>query len=82
MVKLEGEREETHSFANYSWTEHMGRKWGQWLDDLEVVLDQLWACGFDLTGGAEEPLAMVGSGEPQTVGKKVILKAQASVALL
>ncbi len=49
MVKLEDEREETHTFADYSWTEHMGRKWGQWLGDAEEVLDQLRACGFDLT---------------------------------
>jgi len=54
MVELEDEREETHTFANYSWTEHMGRKWGQWLGNAEAVLDQLRACGFDLTGSSEE----------------------------
>jgi len=54
MVKLEGKAEETHHFGNYSWTEHMGRKWGQWLTDPQAVLEQLLACGFDLTGGAEQ----------------------------
>jgi len=51
MVKLEGERKEAHTFATYGWTEHMGRKWGQWLSDPEAVLAQLRACGFDLTDG-------------------------------
>ncbi len=53
MVKLEGKDEATHHFGNYSWTEHMGRKWGQWLTDPQAVLDQLRACGFDLTGEAK-----------------------------
>lgn len=52
MVKLEDGRQETRTFANYGWTEHMGRKWGQWLGDAKAVLDQLRACGFDLTDGA------------------------------
>ncbi len=52
MVKLEGEKEETHTFATYSWTEHMGRKWGQWLSDPEAILAQLRACGFDPGGRA------------------------------
>ncbi len=54
MVELEGKSEETHHFGNYSWTEHMGRKWGQWLTDPQAVLDQLRACGFDLTDVADE----------------------------
>ncbi len=32
MVKLEGEREETHTFATYSWTEHMGTQVGPVVD--------------------------------------------------
>jgi len=51
-VRLEDGNEETHTFANYGWTEHMGRKWGQGLGDAEAVLDQIRACGFDLTDGA------------------------------
>jgi len=53
MIPLEEGREETFSYETYSWTEHMGRKWGQWLKDPGAVLDQLKACGFDL-GGADE----------------------------
>ncbi len=50
MVPLEGDREERFTFDTYSWTEHMGRKWGQWLKSSEEILQQLSACGFDLTG--------------------------------
>ncbi|MCP4570661.1 MAG: hypothetical protein GY841_24010 [FCB group bacterium] len=53
MVPLEDGREETFTFDNYSWTEHMGRKWGQWLKSSKEILEQLAACGFDLTGGKE-----------------------------
>ena len=48
MIPLEAGREESFSFDDYSWTEHMGRKWGQWLRDPNNVLGSLGACGFDL----------------------------------
>jgi len=47
MIPLEGGREETYSYDDYGWTEHMGRKWGQWLADPSELLDALRACGFD-----------------------------------
>lgn len=55
MVKLEGDREETFTFDTYSWTEHMGRKWGQWFPSPEKLLEQFETRGFRLTedGGAE-----------------------------
>lgn len=49
-IKLEDGREETFTYDDYSWTEHMCRKWGQWLDDAEPLLEQLEACGFELRG--------------------------------
>ncbi|MBD3366958.1 MAG: hypothetical protein GF405_02140 [Candidatus Eisenbacteria bacterium] len=56
MVKLAGGREETFTFDDYSWTEHMGRKWGQWYETPNELLKALKACGFDICGtaGAEE----------------------------
>ena len=51
MVPLEDDREEMFTFDTYSWTEHMGRKWGQWLTSSKDILVQLSACGFDLTEG-------------------------------
>jgi nitroreductase len=53
MVKLEGGREETFTFDTYSWTEHMGRKWGQWFESPEKLIDQLRKRGFSLTGKEE-----------------------------
>lgn len=48
MVKLEGERQESFDFDSYSWTEHMGRKWGQWFSDMDEMLEVMRYCGFDL----------------------------------
>lgn len=45
MIKLE-EKEESYNFATYSWTEHISRKWGQWLEDSEELLKPLRSCGF------------------------------------
>ena len=46
MVPLGEDREETFTFDDYSWTEHMGRKWGQWLQRPEELLEPLTRCGF------------------------------------
>ena len=48
-IPLQGEREETFSFANYGWTEHMCRKWGQWLSTPDDLLEQFEKRGFHLT---------------------------------
>ncbi len=47
-IKLEGSRKETFTYDNYSWTEHISRKWGQWMSDPVELLEQLEACGFRL----------------------------------
>lgn len=51
MIRLEEGREETFTFDNYSWTEHISRKTGQWLSSPEALLDQLAECGFHVTPG-------------------------------
>jgi nitroreductase len=51
MIKLEGDREETFTFDTYSWTEHMGRKWGQWYPSPEKLLKEFEKRGFRLTKG-------------------------------
>ncbi|MGM0420039.1 MAG: nitroreductase family protein, partial [Bacillota bacterium] len=48
MISLRGDREEEFDYENYSWTEHMSRKWGQRLQDPDLILEQLKECGFDL----------------------------------
>ena len=59
MVPLQGGLEERSSFDDYSWTEHMGRKWGQWLGSSEQLVKQLAGRGFDVIGPAGD-----GSGWP------------------
>ena len=48
-IMLEHDKKETYSYDNYSWTEHISRKWGQWLKDPQELVDQLEICGFSLT---------------------------------
>ena len=48
MVPLEGDREETFAFDDYSWTEHISRKAGQWLASPKEILEQLTRCGFHI----------------------------------
>jgi nitroreductase len=49
MVPLEGDREETFTFDDYSWTEHISRKAGQWLASPKELLEQLTRCGFHIS---------------------------------
>lgn len=49
-IRLEGDREETFTYDNYSWTEHICRKWGQWYPDSKELLGQLKRRGFHVTG--------------------------------
>jgi len=46
MIRLEGGREETFTYDNYSWAEHISRKWGQWYESPEELLGQLAKRGF------------------------------------
>jgi nitroreductase len=48
-IKLEGNRKETFTYDNYSWTEHISRKWGQWYPDPKELLEQLERRGFHVT---------------------------------
>ncbi len=47
-IRLEGGRRETFTYEDYSWTEHISRKWGQWYRSPEELLEQLELCGFDI----------------------------------
>lgn len=54
MIDLQGDKEETFTFDNYSWTEHIARKWGQWLQDEKELLRQLEICGFHIGKRSQE----------------------------
>ncbi len=47
-IRLDGDRKETFTYDNYSWTEHISRKWGQWYESPKELLMQLEKCGFRL----------------------------------
>jgi hypothetical protein len=48
-IPLKINRKETYTYDNYSWTEHICRKWGQRFPDPKVLLQQLEKRGFDIT---------------------------------
>ncbi|UCE96407.1 MAG: nitroreductase family protein [Candidatus Bathyarchaeota archaeon] len=48
-IGLEGERKEIFTYDNYSWTEHICRKWGQWYPDPTELIKQFEKRGFYLT---------------------------------
>jgi len=49
-IQLERGREETFTYDNYSWTEHICRKWGQWFPEPKKLLEQLEKRGFYIIG--------------------------------
>jgi nitroreductase len=49
QIPLQGDREETFTFEDYGWTEHISRKLGQWYPSLKDMLEPLAACGFHVT---------------------------------
>ncbi|MCP4584163.1 MAG: hypothetical protein GY839_21330 [candidate division Zixibacteria bacterium] len=48
MLKLKGDREETFTFDTYGWTEHISRKWGQWLESLDKMKKKFTQRGFKI----------------------------------
>ena len=46
MIKLD-DKDETFCAETYSWTEHISRKWGQWLDDEDEFIEMMNKYGFD-----------------------------------
>ncbi len=54
MVPLESDREDAFTFGDYSWTEHVSRKAGQWHSSPWDLIEQLRACGFQIPAAFEE----------------------------
>ncbi len=48
-IPLEDAQKETFTYDNYSWTEHICRKWGQWHKEPKELLEQLEKRGFHIT---------------------------------
>jgi len=49
-IPLTIKRRETFTYDDYSWTEHISRKLGQWNPDPRELLEQLEKRGFNLVG--------------------------------
>lgn len=52
-IPLEGDREDTHTYDTYSWTEHISRKL-QWDPSAREMTESLSACGFDICRALDE----------------------------
>ena len=48
-ISLESGRRESYGYDDYSWTEHICRKWGQWHPDSRELASQLERRGFHIT---------------------------------
>jgi nitroreductase len=48
IIPLQGDRQETYTFENYCWTEHISRKLGQWQKSPKGILAAFKKCGFNL----------------------------------
>lgn len=53
-IPLEDGRPDPYTYENYSWTEHICRKWGQWYPDPKVLFEQLEKRGFHVTMSKKE----------------------------
>jgi len=47
-IEREDGSKDNYTFDNYSWTEHISRKWGQWAKSPNELLDTLKERGFSL----------------------------------
>jgi len=47
-IKREDGRQDDYTLDNYSWSEHISRKWGQWAKSPNALLDTLKERGFSL----------------------------------
>ncbi|MFW6040975.1 MAG: nitroreductase family protein [Thermoplasmatota archaeon] len=53
-IPIEGDKEDTYNYEDYSWTEHISRKWGQWFTSIDEQIEELEMCGFDISENKEE----------------------------
>jgi len=60
MIPLQGDREETYTYEDYSWTEHISRKAGQWMASPDELLEQFARCGFRIPGFADSESRLEG----------------------
>jgi hypothetical protein len=54
IIPLKGDRMETYTFDNYSWTEHISRKLGLWQKSPNRILAAFEQCGFHIPSLSQE----------------------------
>ena len=54
IIPLKGDRLETYTFENYSWTEHISRKLGLWQRSPNRILSAFEQCGFHIPSLGQE----------------------------
>jgi nitroreductase len=54
IIPLKGDRLETYTFENYSWTEHISRKLGLWQKSPHRILTAFEQCGFHIPSLRQE----------------------------
>jgi nitroreductase len=54
IIPLKGDRLETYTFENYSWTEHISRKLGLWQKSPNRILSAFEQCGFHIPSMSQE----------------------------
>lgn len=42
------DKEDEYTLDDYSWTEHISRKWGQWFPEVKEQLEKIEECGFEI----------------------------------
>ena len=47
-IPITGNKEDNYSYEDYSWTEHISRKWGQRFKDTEKLKNIIKTCGFEI----------------------------------
>lgn len=52
-IRLESGCKDAFTYDNYSWTEHIARKWGQWYPSSSELIAQLRQCGFAILPAEE-----------------------------
>lgn len=54
-IPIEDGRPDIFTFDDYSWTEHISRKWGQWVPSSADMLKALRDRGFDIGATSDNP---------------------------
>ncbi len=68
IIPLDGNREESLTFENYSWSEHISRKLGLWQRSPQSIQAALRKCGFNFSAESQgDPTLAVQDNSPHPI---------------